>query len=226
VGNDITEANPLLQPEKLYGAETALGWKNDSTQVEGTVFYNQIDDAVTNVTVGVGPGVIPGFEGVGSIPAGGVLRQRRNAGTIKATGVEASATQRYSEKLSLTLAASYTRAKVDGGTQAPQLTGLVPAQAPRLTTTAQVSWRPTPRVSFDIRGRYEGRRFEDDQNIRKLHANGAVDLRAAFQVAQGAEIYATVDNASNEAIQTGQTADGVYSYGQPRTVSIGFNIRH
>ena len=225
VGNDITEANPLLQPEKLYGVETALGWQNDSTHIEGTVFYNQVDDAVTNVTVGVGPGVIVGFEGVGSVPAGGVLRQRQNAGTIKATGIEGSASHKYSDRLSLTVAASYTHAKVDGGTQAPQLTGLWPAQAPRLTTTAQISWKPMERVTLDLRGRYESARFEDDQNIRKLHANGALDLRAGYRIATGVEVYTTVENATNEAIQTGQTADGVYSYGQPRTVSIGLNFR-
>ncbi len=225
VGNDITEANTALEPERLYGAETALGWQDDRTALSATVFYNQLEDAVTNVTIGAGPGTITGFEGAGFIPAGGVLRQRQNAGTIKATGVEAEASHRYSDSLQVRVAAAYTRAKVDGGTSAPQLTGLDPAQAPRLTTTAQVSWKPMDRLTLDVRGRYEGRRFEDDQNSRKLHAAGAVDLRAGFRIATGVEIYAAVDNATDEDIQTGQTADGVYSYGQPRTVSIGFNFR-
>src|ERR1700750_3313904 len=51
VGNDITEANPLLVPEKLYGIEGGLGggglfqWSLDA-------FYNELHDPVLNVTIG------------------------------------------------------------------------------------------------------------------------------------------------------------------------------
>lgn len=225
VGNDITEANPTLKPERLYGAETALGWDKDGTSLSATVFFNRVDDAVTNVTVGVGPGIIPGFAGVGSIPAGGVLRQRRNAGQIDAYGIEAEASHRYSEALELRLAGAYTSARVDGGTAAPQLTGLDPAQAPKATITGTVTWNPVKALTLDLRGRYETARFEDDLNSRKLHAAGTLDARAGWKLMPSVEVYATAENLLDEAVQTGQTADGIYSYGQPRTVMVGINIK-
>jgi outer membrane receptor protein involved in Fe transport len=226
VGNDITEANPALEPERLYGVETALGWQGERTSASATIFYNQLDDAVTNVTIAAGPGIIPGFEGAGFVPPGGTLRQRQNAGTIKATGIEGEASHRYSDRLELRIAASYTHAEVDGGSAAPQLTGLEPAQAPKFTGTASLTWKPIDRLSLDLRGRYETRRFEDDQNSRRLGPAATLDVRAGWRMGEGVELYAAIDNATDTAVETGQTADGIFSYGQPRTVSLGINIRH
>ncbi|MDB5451956.1 MAG: TonB-dependent receptor [Caulobacteraceae bacterium] len=225
VGNDITEANASLEPERLYGVETAIGWKMAETALEATLFFNRVEDAVTNVTIAAGPGTIAGFENAGFIPAGGVLRQRRNAGQIDAYGLEAEASQRISPTLEFRIAGSYTVARVDGGSDAPQLTGLRPAQAPRATATASVNWRPIERLSFDVRGRYETSRYEDDQNVRKLHPGGTVDARVGWRLTDAVELYAAGDNLFSDAVQTGQTADGVYSYGQPRTVVIGVNVK-
>jgi outer membrane receptor protein involved in Fe transport len=193
--------------------------------VEATEFFNHLQDAVTNVTVGVGPGTLVGFENAGFVPAGGVLRQRQNAGQIDAWGLEAEASQRVSPTLEFRVAGSYTVARVDGGSDAPQLTGLRPAQAPRTTATAQVAWRPVERLLIDVRGRYETSRYEDDQNLRKLHPGGTIDARVGWKLHDSVELYATGENLLDDDIQTGQTADGVYSYGQPRTVMIGINVR-
>jgi outer membrane receptor protein involved in Fe transport len=130
VGNDITEANPQLKPERLYGAEAGLGGEGPDHAWSVGAFVNRLDDPVANVTVGVGPGVFPV---AGFIPAGGVLRQRQNAGRIDAVGLEGDAERRWGERLRLRAAFAYTVAEVDGGAEAPQLTGLRPAQAPRLT---------------------------------------------------------------------------------------------
>jgi len=225
VGNDITEANPSLEPEKLYGLEAAAGWENDATRLSVTVFANKLEDAVTNVTVGAGPGTVPGFPNAGFIPAGGVLRQRQNAGVIEAIGVEAEAEHRYSDALRVRLAASYTDAEVDGGTQAPQLTGLRPAQAPRFTLTAAADWRPMDKLTLTARYRYEGLRFEDDQNSRRLPGAGSLDLRAAYAVRDDIEFYVSGENVLDEEVATQQTADGIFSYGPPATVNVGITFR-
>ncbi|HEY9217917.1 MAG TPA: TonB-dependent receptor, partial [Phenylobacterium sp.] len=119
VGNDVTEANAELSPEKLYGIEFGLGsegpWRWDVT-----VFANRLDGAIANVTIGFGEGTFPI---AGFIPAGGVLRQRQNAGHVDAYGVEAQIERRW-ERASVRLAGAYTDAEVDGGSAAPQLTGL------------------------------------------------------------------------------------------------------
>ena len=55
VGNDITEANAALEPERLQGIETGLSWDVTSTRLGATLFWNRIEDAIVNVTVGTGP---------------------------------------------------------------------------------------------------------------------------------------------------------------------------
>ena len=61
------------------------------------------------------------FFSSGSFSAGGVLRQRQNAGTVKATGIELDAAHVFGRVI-VTAAASWTEATMDGGATAPQLT--------------------------------------------------------------------------------------------------------
>jgi vitamin B12 transporter len=221
VGNDVTEANPELKPETLYGVESGLSG-------EGTVkwnlglFYNQIQDPITNVTVGAGPATFPV---AGFIPAGGVLRQRQNAGEINAYGLEGDVAADLSAAWTIRAAVSATHARVDGGAIAAQLTGKRPAQAPALTVTAGARWRPVERLSLDADLRYESKRFEDDQNLRVLKGGTGLDLRAGWKVSPTGEVYLAADNALGADLAVGQTADGVTSYSAPRTIYIGFALR-
>ena len=222
VGNDITQANPELEPEHLYGVEAAIGGQNaNGFSWEVTPFYNVLTDAIANVTIGIGPGVFP-IEGF--IPAGGTLRQRDNVGRIDAYGVEARVEKRW-ETLALTFAANYTNAEVDGGSAAPQLTGLRPAQAPEFAATAQLNWMSPFGVGAYIDVRYESDRFEDDLNTRKLDAAVTIDLMLDYQLGGGVSVYGAVDNVFNADVQTGQTADGIFSYGPPQLFRIGLAYR-
>jgi vitamin B12 transporter len=213
VGNDVTEANPGLAPEKLYGVEAGLG----GAAWNLTLFAGRLEGAVTNVTIGFGPGTFPV---AGFIPAGGVLRQRQNAGDIDAWGLEGDVRHDWFDGW-VRLAGGYTRAKVDGGTAAPQLTGLRPAQTPRLTASAEAGWRPAEPVTLSAAVRYESSRFDDDLNSRVLSAATTLDLRADWRVTPGAELYAALDNATDVGVETAETADGISSYDAPRTFRVG-----
>jgi outer membrane receptor protein involved in Fe transport len=221
VGNDVTEANPSLKPERLQGVELGLGG-DAGVSWSATAFYNRLSDPITNVTIGVGPA---NFPTAGFIPAGGTLRQRQNAGLIKAWGFEGDASGAIGEGLDWRAAFDYTHARVDGAGAAPQLTGKRPAQAPAFTTTAGLDWRPIERLGLSAEARYESLRYEDDLNSRRLKAGLQVDARAAWRLAADAEIYAALDNVGDARIATGQTADGVTSYGEPRTFRVGLAIR-
>src|SRR6185437_9462765 len=85
LGSNLTEANPNLAPEKLYGAEIGFGGTADSYDWQVAGFYNQLHGAITNVTVAHGPVTVPGL---GNVAAGGLLIQRRNAGNVDAYGIE------------------------------------------------------------------------------------------------------------------------------------------
>ena len=224
VGNDITEANPRLTPEKLYGIEAGLGG-DAPFHWQTTVFYNQLNDPIINVTLGVGPGTIAALPLAGFIPAGGTLRQRRNAGEVDAWGVEGDASGEVGTALTWRTAFAYTHARIDGGSTARQLTGLRPAQTPEWTVTGGLDWRVTDRLSLDANARYVSEAFDDDQNIRRLAPGAELNARAAWSLAPGQELYLAVDNLADAKITTGKTADFVSSYSEPRTFRIGFSYR-
>ncbi len=220
VGNDVTEANAALDPERLYGLDAAIGGDGAIDWSLG-VFANRLEDAIINVTLGAGPGTFP--PGV-FVPAGGAYRQRLNAGTIDAYGVEADARGELGA-VSWRAALSYTQAEVDGGIVAPQLTGLRPAQAPRFSATAGLSWAPWVGGELDLDLRYESARFDDDLNTRELDAAWSADLRFEQQLGDNALVFVAADNVFDDAIETGATADGVTLYGAPRAVRVGVRIR-
>ena len=221
VGNDLTEANAALVPETLQGVETGLSWQGSATTLGATVFWNRIEDAIVNVTLGSGPGTFPR---AGFVPAGGVLRQRQNAGTIDATGLELTVGHRLGETLSLDAALSVTDAEVDGGTAAPRLTGLRPAQAPVWSASAGADWRATDRLGLIVRARYESRRFEDDLNSRVLDGAITADARAEWTVRDGVILYAAADNLFDAGVAVAESGDGVEGYGPPRTLRAGLSL--
>lgn len=219
VGNDITEANAGLEPETLYGFEIGAGG-GDQGRVRwtATLFANRLEGAITNVTIGVGPGVFPI---AGFVPAGGELRQRQNAGDINAWGVEAGIGGPWGDRRSWKVAVAWTDSEVDGGAAAPQLTGLRPAQTPQLSASAESVWRPIAGLSIRSTLRYEGERFDDDLNQRRLAAAFTSDLRVDWQAKGGVTLYAAAENLSDAEVETGQTADGIESFDMPRTIRVG-----
>jgi outer membrane receptor protein involved in Fe transport len=221
VGNDVTEANAGLAPERLYGVEAGLGgqaWLN----WDADVFYNQLANAITNVTIGKGPGSFPL---AGFVPAGGTLFQRQNAGSITAVGVEGEADRRLGAAVDLRAAFTYTNARVDGGGQAPQLTGLRPAETPALTVTAGATWRALDRLTLTGEVRYESSRFDDDQNTRLIKAGTGVDARAEWRLTRALDVYVAADNLLGANIETGRSAVGVVTYDAPRMVRVGLTLR-
>lgn len=223
VGNDITEANAALTPEKLKGVETGLAFDRDGVRWGASVFWNQIEDAIVNVTIGAGPATFPR---AGFVPAGGVLRQRQNAGTIDAWGVELTGALDLSSAVSLNAAASWTDAEIDGGSSAAQLTGLRPAQAPEWSATAGLDWRATDRLTLALAARYESSRFDDDLNSRFLDAAVTLDARGEWVFTPTATLWLAADNLFDEDVEVSETGTGVAGYGPPRTLSIGLRVSY
>lgn len=220
VGNDVTEANAALKPERLYGAEAGVGRALGPVAFAATAFVNRLEDPVANVTVGFGPATFPI---AGFIPAGGVLRQRQNVGVIYAVGIEAEAERRLGDALRLRAAVAYTEAEVDGGSAAPQLTGLRPAQAPRLTATASADWRASRRMSLAADVRYESERFDDDLNTRRLGEAVVLDGSAEWSLGRGLALRADARNLLDAEVETGRTGDDILSYDAPRAFRLGLS---
>ncbi len=114
---------------------------------------------------------------------------------------------------------------MDGGRSAAQLTGLRPAQTPKLTVTAGLDWQVVEKLNLTADLRYESERFEDDLNSRTLAAGVTLDARAAWSLGPGSEVYLAAENLGDAKLEVGETADGVESYSAPRTFRIGFAFR-
>ena len=121
-----------LDPERLIGIDAAIGAEGDAFAWSAGVFFTRLEDAIVNVTLGAGPGTFP--PGV-FVPAGGAFRQRQNAGSIDAAGVEAEAHGGFGA-FAWRAALNYTDAEMRGGA----LDGLRPAQSPEWSATAGMSW--------------------------------------------------------------------------------------
>jgi vitamin B12 transporter len=221
VGNDITLANSNLSPERMYGVEAGFGGQ-DVVTWDADVFYNRLGDAVTNVTIGKGPGAFPI---AGFVPAGGTLFERENAGAVNAWGVEGDADYRAADGVDLRAAFAYTHARVDGGDVAPQLTGKRPAETPAAVVTADIVWRTAERLTLTGGLRYESARYDDDQNTRRIDGGTGVDLRADLWISKAFGAFAAADNLFDAHLQTGRSAAGVVTYDAPRVVRIGLTLR-
>jgi vitamin B12 transporter len=218
--NDFTEANASLAPERLYGAEAGAGGAGP-VEWDADVFVNRLADAVTNVTIAKGPVTTPlsGF-----VPGGGTLFERENAGVINAYGFEADAHGEIRSGLELDTGIVLTHARVDGGSQAPQLTGLRPAETPGTVATADLIWRITRALTLTGELRYESSRFDDDQNTRKIDGGAGVNLRAAWRFSPSVGAFVETDNLADARLETGRNAAGVVTFDAPRLVRAGLTL--
>ncbi len=221
LANNFTEANADLKPERLFGAEFGLGGASGPFSWDLTGFWNRLSGAISNVTVGKGPGTFPE---VGFLPAGGLLIQRQNVGYVDALGSEGEAQWRLDDALSLRGAFAVTDARVNGGPNAPQLTGKRPSQTPRLSITGGFIASPLPDVTVEADIRYESLRYSDDQNTLPLPAATTFDAKITWHFLPQAGLYFAVDNISNAQVATSEGGDHVFTYDEPRAFRAGLVV--
>ncbi|MDQ3116996.1 MAG: TonB-dependent receptor [Verrucomicrobiota bacterium] len=217
VGSDVTEANAELNPEHLLGGEIGADWQVASNfRLSTTGFYNRLEDAVGNVTIGQGPGT---FTPGGFIPAGGVLRQRQNIDLVLAPGFEAKAAWQLHPAVALSASYLFTRPAIERAAN-PVLEGKRLAQAPAHVLTGAVDWTPASRWILIAQAHYTGEQFDDDQNSRVLAAFATVDLGLTYDFSTHASVAVRVENLFDQQIETGKTADGLLSIGAARLVTL------
>jgi outer membrane receptor protein involved in Fe transport len=93
-----------------------------------------------------------------------------------------------------------------------------------VTATAGLAWKPFPRATLIADLRYEGARFDDDLNTLRLEPATTVDLRAEWRARSNVVVFVQAANLFDVAVATGETSNGVYSYGPPRIISAGISI--
>jgi outer membrane receptor protein involved in Fe transport len=240
-GSNVTETNPELKTERVTSGEMGAEWTigkpfgmvariepekpqarrttprptpvTTGVALSATAFWNELDDAVGNVTVARGPGTFPLF---GTLPVGGVGRQRLNLDRTRVRGFEAAATWRPHSTFSLHVAALYNDATVQTASVAPALAGKRIAQVPRRSFTVGGAWLAPGDVTLTPRVRWIGRQFEDDENTLRLGEAVVADLGASRPLTKHLQLFISVENLGNARLETGRSADGVVNVGTPR----------
>ncbi len=233
-GANVTEANPALDTEHVTSGEIGAEWTlreaapgaSSATAAPlslaapravltlgATAFWNDLRDAVGNVTIARGPGTFPI---VGALASGGIGRQRLNLDRIRVQGVELSARWRPTRVATFTAEYLYNDASVTRATLAPNLVGKRVAQVPRQSASVAATIETPGAFTFTSRLRWLGRQFEDDENTLRLGEAVVLDLGVNRRLGSRAEIFLNVENAGDARLETGRSADGVVNLGTPR----------
>ena len=224
-GANVTEANADLRTEQVTSGELGAEWKVFNAAATGTTapvltlgataFWNDLRDAVGNVTIARGPGTFPI---VGVIAAGGLGRQRLNIDRIEVNGVELAGTWRLTPALSVIAAYQYDNAKVTKARVAPALVGNRVAQVPRYNTSVSAAWRGPHGITVTPRVRWMGPQFEDDENLLNLGEVVVVDVGVSYPLTRRIDLFLNAENLGEARIETGRSVDGIVNVGTPRLI--------
>jgi outer membrane receptor protein involved in Fe transport len=202
VGAISTIPNEQLRPERLTGAEAAIGFTRDRLSLRTTGWWSRVDQPVVNVTIAP------------------LLRQRQNVGEIAARGVEAEVVLRPLAALEWTGTASLTRSTFRD-TGRPALDGLRVPQVPGRQLSSRIRVLAGP-LSASIEMRHVGRQYEDDRNELSLSPATVVDLAASWRVRPNVQVLAGIENVMDREVEVGRTP--VPTVGLPRSVHVGVRI--
>ena len=219
VGPDATAANAALSSERLTGVDAGIELRPaQGLTLAATAYWNRLEDAIANLTVGRGPGTFPG---VGFVGAGGVYRVRGNLAAIRSRGWEADARWAAGDwSVGAGWARTDARVRAPGGT----LDGLRPAQTPRDMVSATLGWqRGGWGASATVR--HVARQFEDDQNARSLAAATTLDAVLAAPLGRSLSVVARAENLTDARVEAGISGAGVVERATPRALWLGLRWR-
>jgi outer membrane receptor protein involved in Fe transport len=209
VGNVITQANAALHAERANGFEagTSVNAIDQRLVLRGTVFWTEIDQPVSNVTLSVTPALI--------------TRQRQNLGRIGAPGFELASDVRVKKNLSVSAGYQFVDATVASFPADPTLVGLFVPQVPRQQFTFQTAYNAS-RWTVAFQGRAVGVQFDDDQNLLPLRSFFVLDGFVSRQLTHSLQGFVAVENALNQQYDVSRTP--VLTIGPPALVRVGMRF--
>lgn len=223
VRDELTEANPALDPERLRGIELGADLRPASAwSVSSRLFYNQLLDGVANVTLGRGPFDSAVF---GFIPPGVTLRQKQNLPRIDTAGLESALEWAPSAGFRVVARHLFTDSRVADAGGFRALEGRRPAQMPAHQAHLSLILTPASNWEITLQGRAASFQYDDDLNQRRLADFYAADLRAAWSPAPDTELFAACENLFDTEIENGKTSPGVVAITGPRLFRAGFTRR-
>ncbi len=216
VRNDITEANPGLDPERFYSIEGGLKWTpNSCVSLDASAFHHWIRDAIANVPI-TDPAQIAAI--FGALPPGGTGAQRQNVDEARVYGIQTSADWTPDDRWTLSLDALWSETEFTSSKSQPLLKGKPFPLTPELRLLGNVEFRPTDRWSVFTGIEYGASRYDDALAMRELADFTTVRLGASWQATDSLSFHGRIENLFDEDIPTGLAGNGLLSYGQPRAL--------
>jgi len=205
VGAEVTTANEMLKPERLWGGEVGVDWKRDDTKLSATLFVNHLTNAIANVTLAPN------------------LNQRQNLDAIDTKGIEVSAEQKIDF---LTLRATYalTDATIDASRGAAALDGRRPAQIAKHGGSVSLRSNTTDAVQGFATLRYVGKQNEDDLGLLVLGDALTLDAGLTWRLADAISLEARGENLFDELVPAAISSAGIVERATPRTLWIGARV--
>ncbi len=216
VRNDLTEANPRLDPERFRSIEAGLNWRPaPCLELGATLFHHWIDDAIANVPV-TDPAEIAAI--FGTLPPGGTGSQRRNVDRARVLGLQASADWQPDPRWGLRLDGLWSETEFTASSTQPLLEGRPFPQSPDLSLVGTLHLRPHDDLALFIGGEYGAARFDDPLATRRLPSYSTLRLGGSWRATESLTIHARIENLLDAEIPTGVASNGIRTYGQPRAL--------
>ena len=223
VGNDITEANETLEPERLSGIEFGTVRYQGGSRLSINAFINRVENPIANVTLAsIASGRF--FQPCGFVPGGGSCRQRLNLDRTRIQGLEAELRQRLGDEWRLDVSYLYSNAEVQSAADFPELEGKRLAQTPEQSTSLGLEYANPEVLQARLGLRFVGEQYEDDLNTRPLSSFSVVDLSLARNLSSRWQVFAGFENLLDEEVQVGISGTGLVTIGAPRMVHVGARL--
>ena len=217
-GNTFTQSNPDLRAERLTGVEAGIRQNllSDRLSMRGTFFWNDITNAILNVTQ--------------SSSTNPILRQKENVARTLSTGVNLDGEFRINSTFQIAGGYQYAHAVVsrftpppDVGSFNPSLVGRWIPQVPHQQFTLQGRYVNPKIITATVQATFAGQQFDDDLNQLLLDRFFTVDLYLGRSLGHGVEFFAAAENLFNQRYTTALTP--VRNLGPPILARIGLRYQ-
>ena len=225
VASTTTLANAALGNERLRGIDLGLDYApSEALRFSITAFHNRLRNAVANVTCKERgqPSACTTVSAAG-LSNTVTYRERLNVAAVRARGLELSARVELG-RLSFDGSLALTDAEMRGRGLSAALTGLRPAQTPKIAAIGTLGWRPREGWQIAATLRHTGMQFEDDQQTDRLAPATTVDAYAEVPLSSGIALVLRGENLANERVVTRKQGDSI-DLGTPRTLWAGVKFR-
>ncbi len=218
-GNIKTNGNPALVAERLTGVEAGVRQSllSDRLSLRMTFFWNDITNAVVNVTIAQMPKP---------------MREKENVDRTLSTGVNLDGEFRVSNTLQFAGGYQFAHAVVSGFTPNslnPSLVGNWIPEVPHQQFTLQARYVNPRIVTATVQGTFVGQQFDDDLNSLLLKKFFTVDLYLGRPLGHGVEVFVGAENTFNQRYYTALTVvpnhPAVPSLGPPILARIGLRYQ-